>query len=168
MRWLLLLRAVNVGGNNRLPMAELKALLEDLGHRDVRTYLNSGNATFTSPRRSAPQLAAEVEEGLSDRLGLRVRACVRSEAQVRAALDGLPELEGYVVVTVLFDKPPAAALADVLATEWPAETVLGNDQVLYVGYRDMRTTKLTNTALEKALGVSCTARTPATLRKMLA
>ncbi|MGB8651756.1 MAG: DUF1697 domain-containing protein [Mycobacteriales bacterium] len=168
MRWVLLLRAVNVGGNNTLPMKDLKALLEDLGHEDVRTYLNSGNATFTSSRGSAAELATEVEQALRERLGLGVRVCVRTDDEIRKALDELPELAGYVTVSVLFDRPSAAALQALLATPWPTETVLGNDQVLYIGYEDgMRKTKLTNGVLEKALGVSCTARTPATLRKLL-
>mgnify|MGYP003296436926 CR=1 FL=1 len=46
--WVLLLRAVNLGPRNKLKMADLRALLGDLGHDDVRTLLNSGNAVFGS------------------------------------------------------------------------------------------------------------------------
>lgn len=46
-RYIALLRGVNVGGKNKLPMAELQAILEGLGCAEVRTYLNSGNAAFS-------------------------------------------------------------------------------------------------------------------------
>ncbi len=169
MNYVLLLRAVNLGPTNKLPMKDLKALLEDLGHDDVKTYLNSGNATFSSSSRSVRTLASDVEEGLGTRLGLDVRACVRTSGDIQKALDELPELEGYVVVGVLFDRPPPLALRDFLATEWASETVAGNDQVLYLAYHDgVQRSKLTIARIEKALGVGCTARTPATLRKLLA
>ena len=167
MKWVLLLRAVNLGPTNKLAMKDLKALLEDLGHREVTTTLNSGNASFVSSRRSASALAEEVEKGLRERLALDVRACVRTVADIEAALDGLPELPGYVVVSVLFDKPTAAALTEFLATDWSPETVRGNDQVLYIGFLDAAKTKLTNVKIERALGVGATARTPATLRKVI-
>lgn len=168
MRWVLLLRAVNVGGNNALAMKDLTALLEDLGHTDVKTYLNSGNATFDSSARSAGKLATDVEAALRKALHLDVRACVRRAADLATALDELPSLPGYVAVNVLFDKPKAAALSEFLATDWSPEVVEGNDQVLYIGFQNAGRTKLTLARIEKALGVSATARTPSTLRKLLA
>jgi uncharacterized protein (DUF1697 family) len=167
MRWVLLLRAVNLGPNNKIAMKDLSTLLEGLGHDEVRTYLNSGNATFESPKRSARALADEVEKALRTELRLDVRACVRRDDDLRKALDELPRLPGYVTVTVLFDKPKAAALEAFLAMDWSPEHVAGNDQVIYTGFTNAARTKLTLAKLEKALGVSATARTPATLRKLL-
>ncbi len=166
-RWVLLLRAVNVGGNNKLSMADLKSVLEDLGHRDVKTYLNSGNATFVSSRTSAKSLSDEVETGLREGVALDVRACVRRASEIAALLDDLPDLPGYVACTILFDKPKAAALKGFLETDWSPEVVQGNGQVLYIGFKDAGRTKLTNVKIEKSLGVGATARTPATLRKLL-
>lgn len=169
--WALLLRAVNLGPRNKLKMADLRELLADLGHGDVKTYLNSGNATFTSSKRSAKVLATEIEKALERELGLDVRACVRTLDQLAAAVGGVPDdLTGYVAVTVLFDRPKATALKEVLARDWSPEVVRGNDQVLYLSFSPggVHSSKLQNAALEKLLGVSCTARTPATLRKMLA
>lgn len=165
--WILLLRAVNLGPNNKIAMKDLKALLERLGHTEVKTYLNSGNATFASSKRSAKKLADEVEQALRTQLDLDVRACVRKDTEIVRALDELPDLPGYVVVSVLFDKPTAAALRDFLATDWSPEVVAGNDQVLYMGFANAAKTKLTNAKIEKALGVRATARTPATLKKLL-
>lgn len=173
MNCVLLLRAVNVGVSNKLAMKDLKALLEDLGHGDVKTFLNSGNATFTTTRRSVKALAAEIEDGLRDRLGLDVRACVRTTADLLKALDELPDGldgdDGYLVVGMLFDRPSPAALRSVLDTDWSPDVVRGNDQVLYLRFSraGMRASKLQNARLEKMLGVGCTTRTPATLRKLL-
>jgi uncharacterized protein (DUF1697 family) len=164
----LLLRAVNLGPNNKLAMTDLKALLVELGHTEVKTYLNSGNATFESPKRSPKQLADDVEKALRKKLGLDVRACVRRDADVRAMLDAVPKLPGYVSITVLFDKPTAAALKAFLETDWSPEVVTGDQQAIYTGFQNAARTKLTLTKLEKALGVNGTARTPATLRKLLA
>jgi uncharacterized protein (DUF1697 family) len=167
MRWVLLLRAVNVGGNNRVPMKDLTAVLTGLGHQDVKTYLNSGNATFTSSRRSAAGLAGAVEGALRDRLGVGVRAWVGSVEQVRAVLDELPELPGYVTCNVLLDPPAPAALQAFLDTDWSPEQVAGTPRCVYVGYAHPGRTQLSNARMERALGVACTARTPATLGKML-
>ena len=167
MKWVLLLRAVNLGPTNKLPMKDLARVLESLGHHEVRTYLNSGNATFVSPSRSAQKLATEVEGALRSELDLDVRACVRSTAGLQKALDELPDLPGYVTVNVLFDTPKPAALREFLDTDWSPEVVQGNDQVLYIGFQNAAKTKLTLKRIEKALGVGCTARTPATLEKLL-
>jgi uncharacterized protein (DUF1697 family) len=121
MRWTLLLRAVNLGPNNKIAMKDLKALLEGLGHTDVKTYLNSGNATFESPKRSAQALAEEVEGALRSELNLDVRACVRSDADLRRALDDLPTLPRYATVTVLYDQPKPAAHTAFPPTDWSPE-----------------------------------------------
>ncbi|MFN2538948.1 MAG: DUF1697 domain-containing protein [Mycobacteriales bacterium] len=167
MRWVLLLRAVNLGPTNKLAMGDLKRLLEGLGHTDVKTYLNSGNATFESAKRSPKKLADEIEAALRTQLGLDVRSCVRAGADLRKALDELPALPGYVSVNVLFDRPSPAALKALLETDWAPEVVRGNDQVLYIGFQNAARTKLTLAKIEKLLGVNCTARTPATLEKLL-
>jgi uncharacterized protein (DUF1697 family) len=167
MRWVLLLRAVNLGATNKLAMKDLKRVLEDLGHDEVTTYLNSGNATFESAKRSPKALADGIEAALRKDLGLNVRCCVRRSQDLRKALDELPKLPGYVAVNVLFDKPTASALKGFLETDWSPEVVQGNDQVLYIGFQNAARTKLTNAKIEKMLGVGCTARTPATLEKLL-
>ena len=167
MKWVLLLRAVNLGPTNKIAMKDLKTLLEDLGHTEVKTYLNSGNATFESATRSARRLAVDVEGALRRTLNLDVRCCVRTAAGLQTALDELPDLPGYVAITVLFDKPSTPALRDFLASDWAPEVVKGNDQVIYIGFQNAARTKLSNAKIEKALGVGATARTPSTLRKLV-
>ncbi|MBC7678250.1 MAG: DUF1697 domain-containing protein, partial [Pseudorhodobacter sp.] len=97
----LLLRAVNVGRNNRVAMADLRGLLEGLGHTDVQTVLNSGNAVFTSRRSTG--LVGEVEAGLQE-LGVDVRAAVVTCDDVGVMVEQLPArvaATAYPVVGVL-------------------------------------------------------------------
>ena len=167
VRWVLLLRAVNLGATNKIAMKDLTRVLEDLGYSDVTTYLNSGNATFTCSRRSARALADDVEKALSSTLRLNVRACVRKASDIAAMLDNVPDLPGYLAINVLFERPDPRALKDFLVTDWSPEVVKGDDQAIYIGFMNAAKTKLTLAKIEKALGVSATARTPATLRRMV-
>lgn len=89
-RYAVLLRGVNVGKGNRVPMAELRALLEALGGSGVRTLLNSGNAVFTSPARSAGSLAKQVRAALVERLDVDVPVAVVTAAEMAAIAAGNP------------------------------------------------------------------------------
>jgi uncharacterized protein (DUF1697 family) len=88
-RYVALLRGINVGGRNKVPMAELRAAFEDIGHTDVTTYIQSGNVLFTS---SKPRAAVEsqLEAELERHLGYPLVVVVRSHAQLRAIVDQAP------------------------------------------------------------------------------
>lgn len=89
-RFVVLLRGVNVGKANRVPMADFRAMLEALGHSDVKTLLNSGNAVFTSTRRNADKLADEIGAGLAERFGVTTPVIVKSASELQAIVDGNP------------------------------------------------------------------------------
>ncbi len=81
-----LLRGINVGGRNLVPMAELRDLFAGLGHRDVRTYIQSGNVVFTSEARPDAQ---EIESAIEERFRVTSTVVLRSAADLKriAALD---------------------------------------------------------------------------------
>lgn len=88
-RYVALLRGINVGGRNPVPMAELRSMVERMGHTDVSTYIQSGNVMFTSNDASAvveSNFAAELERHLGYPLVVVVRSC----AQLRAIVDHAP------------------------------------------------------------------------------
>jgi uncharacterized protein (DUF1697 family) len=89
-RYAALLRGVNVGKGNRVPMAELRVLLESLGGTDVRTLLNSGNAVFTSPARAPAPLAKQLRAALAARLGVDVPVVVVAGKEMAAIAAGNP------------------------------------------------------------------------------
>ena len=169
--WTLLLRAVNLGPTNKLAMGDLRTLLGDLGYDDARTLLNSGNAVFTSSRRSRAVMTKEIEQQLTERHGLDVRATLRTKDELVAALDGLPrELLGarYVTLSFLFDTPTAAKLKELRAWDVTPERIVVGDGLLYIAYAEgVHNSKLTTAALEKRVGVATTARTPETVRKLI-
>jgi uncharacterized protein (DUF1697 family) len=77
-RQIALLRGVNVGGNKRVEMARLRALMEELGYSDVRTYVNSGNVVFSGPRRSEQHL----ERAIAEAFGFEVPVVLRSRDEL--------------------------------------------------------------------------------------
>ena len=83
-----LLRGVNVGTAKRLPMAELRALLAELGYSDVRTLLNSGNAVFASPVRSTTTHAARIQTAMAVNLGVETPVIVKSAKEIAAIESG--------------------------------------------------------------------------------
>ena len=92
-KFLVLLRGINVGGNNKVPMAPLRALLEELGHTNVTTYIASGNVILTSGR-ARDAIKREIEEALPKRFRLDsdlISVLVLTHAELRAVVDRKPK-----------------------------------------------------------------------------
>ena len=132
-----LLRGINVSGHKRVPMAELRTLLTELGHGDVRTHLQSGNAVFSSPSDDEETLAAELEQAIEKRFGFPVPCLVRDGAYLAAVAAACPfpaaELEGGQLHVTYFGQPVDAARFDRIdpASFLPEEFRLG-DRALYL------------------------------------
>ena len=132
-----LLRGINVSGHKRVPMAELRTLLTELGHGDVRTHLQSGNAVFSSPSDDEETLAAELEQAIEKRFGFPVPCLVRDGAYLAAVAAACPfpaaELEGRQLHVTYFGQPVDAARFDRIdpASFLPEEFRLG-DRALYL------------------------------------
>ncbi|MDQ1035504.1 uncharacterized protein (DUF1697 family) [Streptomyces sp. V3I8] len=136
-RYAALLRGINVGGSRKVPMAELRTLLQDLGYADVGTYLQSGNAVFSSGHGDADSLAAQVSAALAEHFGFPVDVLVRDHAYLRAVLDACPfpaaELEARQLHATYFSAPVAPDRFGSLDQQAfrPEEFRLG-DRVLYL------------------------------------
>ena len=89
-RFVVLLRGVNVGKSNRVPMAEFRAALEELGHGSVRTLLNSGNAVISSSGLSTSELAHGIANAVEARFGVVTPVIVKSAAEVDAIVRNNP------------------------------------------------------------------------------
>jgi uncharacterized protein (DUF1697 family) len=87
MKFVALLRGINVGGNHRVPKAELQAALEDLGFHDVVIYINSGNAVFTSDYEPS---ASDVQAALEAHFGFSIPTLVLSGEKIRAIAAAIP------------------------------------------------------------------------------
>ena len=86
--YIALLRGINVGKAKRIAMADLRALLEGLGHTDVATLLNSGNVVFRSSKKTPAKIAAEISAAIATQLGIDVPVIVKSAKDLAAIIDG--------------------------------------------------------------------------------
>jgi uncharacterized protein (DUF1697 family) len=160
-----LLRSINVGGRNRVPMADLRALVSSLGFDDVGTYLQSGNVVFTGSG-SATAVARAIEDRIASGLGLEVPVIVRSKRQLEAIVRSPPFADldvdpktRHVTFLAAVAPPPAVQELEALADRFGTDqfVVTGREVFLYCpgGYGQ---TKLHNTYLERRLGVTATTR----------
>jgi uncharacterized protein (DUF1697 family) len=132
-----LLRGINLGSTRRVAMADLRALLEELGCTDVRTLLQSGNAVLTTPTRSARAVGKDIEAAISGRLGMDVRVVVRTPAELAAivAADPLGEqVSDHSRAMVLFceRKVPAAAAAALRTADVAPDVVVVEGREVYL------------------------------------
>jgi uncharacterized protein (DUF1697 family) len=157
MRWVALLRGINVGGRSKVPMAPLRELCEELGLTGVRTYIASGNVLFESPTRSRSRLCAQIEQAVAERFGVPVAVVLRRPAELRALVAGHPfgADSGRTYVAFLAAKPAPAAVAALGRVECGAERfeVAGADVYLHYpdGYARVR---LSGALLERHLGAA--------------
>ncbi|CAM5707833.1 hypothetical protein SALBM135S_07744 [Streptomyces alboniger] len=132
-----LLRGINVGGHKKVPMAELRALLEGLGHSGVRTYLQSGNAVFAADGGDEESLAAGLRSAIEERFGFAVDVLVRDHAFLRAVADACPfpaaGLEPRQLHVTYFSAPvDAARFAAIEQPAYAPEEFRLGDRVLYL------------------------------------
>ena len=169
-----LLRGINVGGRNLMPMAALAEVYAKAGCTQVKTLLQSGNVVFRGSGRPAP-LAKKLGAAIAGRFGVRPALFLRTAAELQAALAANPfpqqaKADPSHLILLFFDGQPPAAAAKSLAA-WdrgPEEAKLAGG-VLYIYYPDgMGRTRLTNAILERALGALGTARNFSTVTKLAA
>ncbi|MEV4659374.1 DUF1697 domain-containing protein [Micromonospora sp. NPDC049301] len=163
-RYVALLRGVNVG-TTRLAMADLRRLVTDLGHEDVKTYLQSGNVVFGSTVRDAERLAGGIERVLADELGLSVPVLVRSARELAAVAGGNPyaeqEDDPTRLLVAFLATAPKRSMVDALTVpggENVSFTVTGREVYLHFPEGGYGRSKFTNAYLEKKLDVVATTR----------
>ena len=160
-----LLRSVNVGGRNRVPMDELRTMVDALGFGSVQTYVQSGNLVFTGSGRPA-SVASTIGQGIADTFGLDVPVLVRSARQVAQILESnpfaTPGVDPRTIhVTFLAGPPAPGRMAGLAETEGPYGDdrfeMAGTDIFLHCpgGYG---VTKLNNAFFERRSGVVATTR----------
>jgi uncharacterized protein (DUF1697 family) len=168
-----LLRAVNVGGKNLVPMASLRALFEDLGFTRVRTLLQSGNVVFSGA--AGPAVEETLEKATRERLGVSADFLVRTAAEwseIRAH-NPFPEEArqdpGHLVVMCLKSAPAPGAVEALRAAIVGNERVAVEGRQAYLVYPDgIGRSKLTVALVERKLGARGTGRNWNTVEKLAA
>lgn len=91
MKYIALLRGINVGGNNKVAMAELRRCYEALGFTGVSTYINSGNVIFEAPAADVAKLVARCETAMEQQFGFRIICSIITAAELLQALAQAPD-----------------------------------------------------------------------------
>lgn len=158
-----LLRAVNVGGTGKLPMAELRALCEAAGFSDVRTCIASGNVVLRSGS-SARQVQATLEAALAEYAGKPVGVLVRTPAEMSAVLDAnpFPDAAPNRTMVIFLDQPPPPETLQTVRGQTGEELALGKREI-YVHYPD----GMGNSKLQIPVAKAGTARNINTLAKLV-
>jgi len=168
-----LLRAVNVGGRNRVPMKELRAALEAAGLRDVSTVLQSGNAVFDASGSDA-EVAAAIRSAIAEAFGLDVGVVVRTAAEMRRIAGANPFLEGgdtrdpaTLHVAFLEAEPTVTAAAGLDPHRSPPDACVVRGREVYLSYPGgSGRSRLTLGYLEGTLGIQGTARNWRTVERL--
>ena len=88
--WITLFRGINVGGNNVLPMAELKEDLETLKLKNVRTYIQSGNVVFDATAKTVASISKKIKKRIEERHGFEPKILILSQDELAAAVEANP------------------------------------------------------------------------------
>ncbi len=147
-RHVALLRGINVGGKNAIPMPALKACFEEAGFANVATYIQSGNVVFEAPSSSRAELTRRIEGILRKAFGhYDASVVVRSRSQMRAIVDRAPKGFGTEPATyrydVVFLKPPLTAKTAIreVSTKEGVDRIWAGTGVLYMSRLDSRATQ---------------------------
>ena len=132
--YVVLLRAVNVGGTGKLPMSELKAMCVELGFEHVRTYIASGNVVF-SAREGEAAIKAALEKRLAVYAGKPVGVIVRTAKQMEMVLKSnpFPDVAPNRTVAIFLDDPPPKNAVDTVRGRVDEEVRVGKREI-YVSY----------------------------------
>ncbi|HSO96434.1 MAG TPA: DUF1697 domain-containing protein [Acidimicrobiia bacterium] len=168
-----LLRAVNVSGQNKLSMAELRTHLARRGYQDVATYVQSGNVVLAAPATPEPKLVAELEREIRQAFDLTVTVLVRTPQQLRAIRSADPfarrgaETQS-LYVTFLATRPTPTQVKGLAAQGGgPDEAVVRGREVHLHCPGGYGRTKLNNAFIERQLATKATTRNWNTLTKLL-
>lgn len=171
-RFVVLLRGINVGGKNKVPMAELRDTLNGTGFADVVTYIQSGNVILDGRARNEQQVIDDVAGAIADDFGLDIPVVARPVEAWSAIMTANPFPEGesepkFLHVYFCDTAPSDEALNGFDPSPYEPDLFQAVGRELYVWYANGASrSKLTGAVLERKLGVTATARNWSTVLKL--
>jgi uncharacterized protein (DUF1697 family) len=172
MKYVALLRGVNVGGKNKLPMRDLARIFADAGCTEVQTFIQSGNVVFTAPPTVLKNLSRAVKAAIETEFGYRVPVILRSHEQLARAIENNPfVLAGKPEMTLhlcfLADTPGEEAVKGLDPDRSPGDLFHVSGQEVYLHLPNgAGNSKLTNAWLDAKLSTVSTVRNWNTVLKL--
>jgi len=161
------LRGINVSGKNKLPMVELRELLNDLGFESIQTYIQSGNIIVTSED-SKTTICKKIKEGIANKFGYDIPVIARTIPEWKKAIKGYPfplDNEKIVAFTFLDRKPEVIEIE--INNIGEDKFKIENDVVYFYCPNGFGKSKITNNLFERKLKVTATTRNLRTTLKLL-
>jgi len=163
MKYISILRGINVSGQKKIKMSDLKSLCESLGFENVTTYIQSGNVIFDSASKDSADLKAKIERAIKVEYAFQVPVVMRTHKNFANIINNCPYHPitdaTKVLVTFLSEVPDKSRLNRLIECVVEPEKLVVNGAEAYVycpnGYGN---SKLSNAFLEKKLGVEATTR----------
>lgn len=166
---LALLRGINVGGKNQIRMKDLDSIFVDIGMKEVKTYIQSGNVVFTPPARYIDKLPAVIAAAIEKRLGLQVPVVVLERQELASAIlnNPFPELAAHpkqLHLVALAATPSSEAIASLDPLRSAPDRYVVHGRFIYLDLPNgAATSKLTNSYFDSRLKTVSTARNWATI-----
>lgn len=167
-----LLRGINVGKAKRIAMADLRSLVEGLGHENARTLLNSGNVVFETQRPNAAKIAKDLEAAIVKKCGFSAAVMVVTAADLEDIIAGNPakkiDDESKFLVAFVQDASVLDKVKPLMKQNWAPETLTVGPKAAYLFCANGINVSNLVKAVAKASGEGVTARNWATVRKLKA
>lgn len=170
-RYIALLRGVNVSGQKKIVMAELRAQLLNKGLINVKTYIQSGNVIFDTPEKNKAKLEIQINKVINNHFGFEVPVLIKTPKELRQIFDDCPfpeEKKKNSYFALLYSKPDEEDIHAISRIVYPNEVFKITKNCVYfyssVGYGKA---KMNNNVIERKLKVIATARNYKTMLKLL-
>lgn len=163
-----LLRAVNLGPRNKLPMKDLAAFFSAAGAKDVRTFINSGNVVFDAPATKVAGIGAKVRKAIEKKFGFDAPIVFRTAEEMAKVVRGNPfDDDSFVHVTFFADMPAKKSVALLEPKRHESEDVVLRGRDLYLRLPNgVGQTKMVASVVDKTLGTFGTTRNFRTVTKL--
>lgn len=138
VKYVALLRGINVGGNNIIKMAELKSYFEEMGFSKVFTYIQSGNVIFESAENDLLKLSKKIENGLSVKFDYKSTVIILPIESLKSVVENTPETFGSITseykYDIIFIKKPYTAddIINLIPQKEGIDQVIKGDSSLYI------------------------------------
>lgn len=170
-QYIVLLRGINVGGQKKVPMADLRQILTEANFEEVRTYIQSGNVILKTNLNDSKSVSAKVAHVIKNHFRFEVEVLSKTREELEEIFNNCPfpqEQKEKSYFMMLFEAPNKELVLDVSKISFPNEAFIIKSECIYmysgIGYGK---SKLNNNFFERKLKISATARNYNTMQKLL-